>query len=638
MSRHLAFRRQPVDQQVAQALRLITFPAPTRGIVESENEAYMQPGGAIIQENWATTMRGIKLRGGCVRHCDLHALDTVVPPVPSASRLPVISAFEYQDSDGAERMFAAQQTKLFDVTGPVPVLVKAGQTSGNYAAAQLANAAIDPLGTNWLLAVNDSGDPILRFNGTDWGVLDPTGAPAWANSTAYTVGALVFDVDGMVWKTLVAHTSAAVGTTFAADRVAHPTYWTSNAGADGASFISGPVGSPVEHGRNLVYIWKYRNRLFFIQANSMNAWYLGINSVGGVLAPIPLAGAATKGGKLLWGATWSLDAGDGIDEKCIFGTDQGEVLIFTGTNPSDSANWRQEGRYRISKPMGMNAHMQVGGDMLLLTVDGIIPLSQAITKEAGQLELAMLTRTIKRTWREEVVAKGAFPWTATKWDEYGSLFVATPGGPPGQRRCLVANNATAAWSRFIGYDATCWIRMYDALYFGNQDGIVMQADRTGYDDGVPYVATLVGGWEAFGAPGGQVVWHQARASFHSGGAEPFIPQLAATTDYIVTLPQPPPAGPDPGVLDVWDQGIWPPATPAYDPPPFPAPPADVAAYAQWDQPGMMTAPVRNTLWVSIGQTGHAHAPIVQVTVAQQGLPNVELLAISATYEPAGVNV
>jgi hypothetical protein len=47
---------------------------------------------------------------------------------------------------------------------------------------------------------------------------------------------------------------------------------------------------------------------------------------------------------------------------------------------------------------------------------------------------------------------------------------------------------------------------------------------------------------------------------------------------------------------------------------------------------------RNTGWVSIGVTGFSHAPVVQVTVAQTALPNVELIAINATFERAGVNV
>ena len=84
----------------------------------------------------------------------------------------------------------------------------------------------------------------------------------------------------------------------------------------------------------------------------------------------------------------------------------------------------------------------------------------------------------------------------------------------------------------------------------------MQADRTGYDDGLPYTATLVGGWETFqsGAGAGDLAPGPRRSSSRFG--EPFQPQLAATVDYVVTIPPPPPTGADPGVLDVWDEGLW----------------------------------------------------------------------------------
>jgi len=625
---YAAFRRQGVPQQYAQALQTTNMPAPTRGIVESENEAYMLPGGALVQDNWASTMRGVKLRGGFVRHCDLHALDfpawenahnytvgtnvadysddtvwqaavahtSAAAPVTFAEdraenssywvlqpgalvRQPVISGFEYV-AGNVQRMYAGQQTKLFDVTAVSPALIKAGQNSGNYSAAQYANAA-----AVWMIAVNDAGDFPLRYNGTSWVTLDPAlGAPT-----------------------------------------------------DGSSLITyDPADDPTAaDGRGLTYVWKYRNRLYFIQGGTMNAWYLPIDAVGGQLKKIPLSGSATKGGSLLFGASWSIDAGDGIDDKNIFATDMGEILIFTGSNPADPANWRQEGRYALSPPLGMNAHISVGGDLLLLTVDGIVPLSQAITKQAGQLELAMLTRTIKSLWRETVYRKRSLPWTIHKWDEYGALFVATPGGDVGDRWCFVANNATAAWGRF-SWDATCFLQMRADLFFGTQNGFVMQGDRTGYDDGQPYVATLVGGWEMFGAPSSEIVWHQMRASFRSlAGYQPFVPQLSATVDYEVVVPQPPPPGTDPGLLDVWDQGKWgPPGSGDLDPPS----PADIEQYAQWDQPAPSIAPVRNTGWVSIGMTGFSHAPIVQITVAQQALPAVELLALATTFERAGVNV
>jgi hypothetical protein len=43
--------------------------------------------------------------------------------------------------------------------------------------------------------------------------------------------------------------------------------------------------------------------------------------------------------------------------------------------------------------------------VLIATVDGIVPLSQAITKDRAELELAAITRNIKPMWRDEVNAK-----------------------------------------------------------------------------------------------------------------------------------------------------------------------------------------------------------------------------------------
>src|SRR5262245_39683859 len=238
MSNSLAFRRVPVDQQFAQQLQLTTIPSPTRGIIQHENDAFMGPGACLISDNWLPTMKGVRLRGGVTRYCDLHALDTPVPPIPDPSRQPVISAFEYK-SGTQEKMFAAQQTKLFDVTGPTPVLVASERTSGNYQASIYANQ-----GGYWLIAVNESGDPPLRFNGSTWTVLDPTTVTAWANSTHYAVGATAKDTtDNSYWTNQIDHTSAATGT-FAADRAAHLTYWIAGA-PDGAQYITGPAGSNV---------------------------------------------------------------------------------------------------------------------------------------------------------------------------------------------------------------------------------------------------------------------------------------------------------------------------------------------------------------------------------------------------------
>ena len=257
MSIHQGFRRQPVPPQVAQQHKAITIPAPTAGLSDSENLAFMKPGTAILLDNWVPTLRGIRIRGGYVRHCDLHALDEVVPPVPSPARKPIISAFEYIDA-ASRKIFAAQQDKLFDVTGGTPILVKDEQNSGNYVASQMANASGDHM-----LVANEAGDHLLHFDGLTW-------------------------------------------TTFDASQITAPT-------------PPAPALPPTcITGQNLTYVCKYRNRFFFVEGGTMNAWYLGIDSHQGQLNLIPLAGAAARGGKLLFIAVWSGDTGDGVDDKLVF--------------------------------------------------------------------------------------------------------------------------------------------------------------------------------------------------------------------------------------------------------------------------------------------------------------------------------
>ena len=356
-----------------------------------------------------------------------------------------------------QKMFAGNATKLYDVTfGGPPTLVKSGQRSGNYSAAQLANQ-----GGDWLIVVNDAGDFPLQFNGTTW-------------------------------------------TTFSTNQ------------------ISGPVGSAVEHGKNLVYVWKYRNRLVLHRGRQHERLVPAAQCRAGRAADDPAIWrrrrrAATCCLERLGRstpATASMTSASSAPTRA-------SCLSLAAAIRRRRPTGRQEGRYAVSPPMGMNAHMSIGGDLLIATIDGIIPISQAITKTAEQLDLSAVTRTIKPLWRDEVKAKRSTPWSMKKWDEYGGVFVAMPGDPVGSRHCLAANSSTGAWCRFMGWDATCWMYTQSNLYFGTQDGIVMQADRTGYDDGKPYVATMVGGWEMFQSAAAECVWHQARAAFSAGGSEPF---------------------------------------------------------------------------------------------------------------------
>jgi hypothetical protein len=98
------FRRAAVPPQVAQQLQTVTLPAPTRGLVLNENESFMQPGGAIVLDNWKPTMKGLAIRGGSKTWASL-------PETTS-----VISMFQYISGINTQFMFAGNATKLYNVT------------------------------------------------------------------------------------------------------------------------------------------------------------------------------------------------------------------------------------------------------------------------------------------------------------------------------------------------------------------------------------------------------------------------------------------------------------------------------------------------------------------------------------------
>ena len=141
----------------------------------------------------------------------------------------------------------------------------------------------------------------------------------------------------------------------------------------------------------------------------------------------PAVGATKRGGSLLFGASWTVDTGSGLDDKCVFVTDQGEVVIFAGTDPTASASWRQEGCYDISRPLGKNAHVKLGGDILVATLDGIVPLSATMQKDVSALSLAAITYNIEPMWTREFLNKRTYPWMLAKWDEGSALLVSFPG-------------------------------------------------------------------------------------------------------------------------------------------------------------------------------------------------------------------
>lgn len=366
--------------------------------------------------------------------------------------------------------------------------------------------------------------------------------------------------------------------------------------------INGVQSSDISHLNN------YRNRVWMVEAGTMNAWYLPTDAISGTANRVPLAGVFRNGGALLFSATWSLDAGDGLDDKIVFVSTEGEVAVYQG-DPA-GGDFSLVGLYDCSPPMGKNAFMKVAGDLLIETEIGFVPLSQITNKDPAALALAAVSRKIQPDWQKEARERRGLPWEVVKWTSRNIAYVTCPMTaeenvtPP---ICFAVNLETGAWCKITGWDTRCMTLHNDRVFFGTSDGRVLQADITGSDDGQLIYYTYVGQPDHLGAPGQQKTLTQARAVFRTLGE--FEPRISVTTDYSINLPSFPDAS-MPVPASLWDQGLW--------------------DQNQWDA-GVEYYTVQ-TRFVSIGRTGFVHAPVLLVTSGSLAAPSAELVTFDLVYQ------
>ncbi len=367
------------------------------------------------------------------------------------------------------------------------------------------------------------------------------------------------------------------------------------------------VSSPAITGvttSTLSQVWVFANRLFFVQGGTLIAWYLPVDSIGGAANSFSLAGVFRRGGSLLFGATWSLDSGSGLDDKCVFVSTEGEVAVYAGTNPGSASEWALEGVYQMPKPLGKNAYTQAGGDLLIATEVGLIPVSAAIQNDLAAIESKAVSAPIAPYWQERARTIGG-SWQIVKALRRGIMYISQPDASGATKTALAVNLLTGAWSRCTNWDTQCLGYFNDNAYFGAADNCIYLMDSTGSDSTAPYTAVFLGQAEGMGAYGRQKTVRQMRAMFQTGS--PIRPQLTAKANFREDVSAPP-SSPANYTTDAWDSGLW-----------------DTAV---WDADAVI---VNEANWTATGITGSVIAPELQLTFGVTPTPQVELVAIDAEF-------
>jgi hypothetical protein len=551
--------RRPASRSKPRIALPQNFPAPVGGWIRNENLATPNArrpdgsklNGAFVLENMFPTATGVRMRAGSGKHS-----------LAGDGSEDITALFSYVNGNN-RTLFAATESAIYDATS-----------------AMLFDEVLeDDLGDPIL---TDTGDTIDIASGTNEAIVASQAGGNWVVAQFATAGGVFLRAVNGVDTPLVYD----------------GTDW------DATPAITGSGLDPSD----LSHVWVFKNRLFFVEKDTLDSWYLAVDAIGGSATKFPLGGVFTLGGSLLYGASWSLDSGDsgGLSEQCVFLSTEGEVAVYRGSDPGDADAWAKVGVYRIGRPRGPHAFIRAGGDLVIATDVGFVPLSQAIQRDYAALSPVAVSYPIETAWNEAVAQRSTDYWHCEVWPTKQTVAVALPTEDGDQAQMFVANARTGAWGLYTGWRATCVKTFGERFFFGSVDGYVIEAEVTGADLGSPYVCSCVPVFDPLKAPASLKTGIQSRVMIRSSRAMNM--RLSLQHDYATNLP----AAPDDNSVatgSLWGSAVW--------------------GVSVW---GASAEKQTFQEWQSTPGSGYALAPALQITSGNSAPPDAELVAMDLMYD------
>lgn len=302
----------------------------------------------------------------------------------------------------------------------------------------------------------------------------------------------------------------------------------------------------------LVGVLVHHRRAWFVQKDSMKCWYLDTDAIAGAATSFDFAPLFINGGSIAKIETWTLDAGNGMDDYFVVITSVGEIAVYSGTNPASADTWSLNGVYYGGSPVGRNCTIKYGGDVLLLNKDGLVPLSQWLMSSRVNVKTSITNKIQKRITDATVAYAANYGWQVVLSPPNNMLFINVPVSST-QFDQYVMNTISGSWSRFTGVNATCWAFVNNVMYFG-QGGKVFKFWDGPTDDGEVINTDLLPAFSAFGSQSQIKRWTMAKVSMGYDYAFAFSGQINLNFDLDSQPPQPynllaTNAG-------IWDSGTW----------------------------------------------------------------------------------
>ena len=296
----------------------------------------------------------------------------------------------------------------------------------------------------------------------------------------------------------------------------------------------------------------FKNRVWFIGKNTLKTWYLPVSSVGGAANAIDVSSIAQRGGYIVAHATWTIDAGTGVDDYYVIVTSNGEVIVYQGTDPSSATTWALRGVWALGSPVGERCLYKFAGDLFYISQDGLVPMAGALQSSRVNPRVAITDKIQFAISSAVSLYATNFGWSLLYYAPENMLILNVPVGEGSGQEQYAMNTISKSWARFTGWNANCWELFGDAPYFGG-NGFVGHA-WNGYTDDVSNIAgTCIQAFSTYGNPGNLKRWTMTRPILRASG-RPTI-SGAMNVDFDLTY-NTAPLSFAPTLYGAWDTALW----------------------------------------------------------------------------------
>jgi hypothetical protein len=467
-----------------------------------------------------------------------------------------------------DKLFAVTATGIWDcsasTTSPSHV-VTFGTTSGS-AGYGVSTVMVTPGGHFLLYCDEENGLYIYTENTSTWAAAVLGTTVLWSLTTSYSVGDRVQNGSNVYVVTVAGTSASSGGPTGTGTGIVDGTVtWnyvsavTANAiGPSLADQRAGYTGSPAKF--VAVTVWK--NRVWLVEKDSTRAWYLGINSIYGTATSFDFGSKMRSGGPLVGLYNWSYDGGSGLDTLLVGVSTAGDVVIYQGTDPSTASTFGLKGAWSVGAvPAGRRIATDYGGDILILSSLGVMPLSKLIignpVVDRTQYATAKVSNLFGRLASERKLLPG---WALHIHPTDNALIITVPTQTGQPTEQLVMSFATRGWGKYRDlpiFSAGVW---NGALYFGTTDGRVCVND--GGVDGVllsnpdsytPIAWSVLSAFNALGSAK-QKRLHMLRPTILAATNSPVV-KVSPRFNFDTSEPSPI-AGTGRVANGTWDNALW----------------------------------------------------------------------------------